>query len=148
MKIEGPSKTQKTSKSKGASSTGKADGTFGSMVTGGAKEASGAGQTQSIAAVDALLAVQAAEDPTERAAKRRMKERGDDLINKLDEIRVGLLTGEMTVGHVLNVADVVASHREKISDPELSGVLDEIDLRAQIEIAKMRKAMNDRSSSI
>lgn len=142
MKIEGPSKTQKTSSSKGASKSGKTDGTFGAMVTGGAKETAGAGQTQSIAMVDALLSVQAAEDPTEGAIKRRMKERADDLLGKLDEIRLGLLTGDMTVGHVLNIADVVASHREKVSDPKLSGVLDEIDLRAQIEIAKMRRALN------
>ncbi|HPF78465.1 MAG TPA: flagellar assembly protein FliX [Alphaproteobacteria bacterium] len=39
------------------------------------------------------------------------------------------------------MADVVASHREKINDPKLTALLDEIDLRAQIEIAKMRKAM-------
>lgn len=143
MKIEGPSKSQKTSKSKGASSAGKSDGTFGAMVTGGAKETAGAGQAQSIAAVDALLAVQAAEDPTEGKKRRRMKERGDDLITKLDNIRHGLLTGTMTVGHVLNIADVVASHREKINDPALTAVLDEIDLRAQIEIAKMKKALKN-----
>jgi hypothetical protein len=141
MKIEGPSKSQKTSKSKGTSGSGKTNGTFGAMVTGGAKETAGAGRTQSIASVDALLSVQAAEDPTERKARRRMKERGDDLIQKLDDIRHGLLTGSMTVGHVLNIADVVASHREKITDPTLTAVLDEIDLRAQIEIAKMKKAM-------
>lgn len=141
MKIEGPSKSQKTSGAKGASKTGKTDGTFGAMVTGGTNETTGAGQTQSIAAVDALLAVQAADDPTEGKTKRRMRERGEDLLSKLDEIRLGLLTGNMTVGHVLNIADVVASHREKVSDPKLSSVLDEIDLRAQIEIAKMRRAL-------
>lgn len=142
MKIEGPSKTQKTSKSKGTSKSGKANGTFGSMLTEGTKETSGAGKTQSIAAVDALLAVQAADDKTENAAKGRMKERAADLLAKLDEIRLGLLTGDMNVGHIISIADVVASHREKISDPKLSGVLDEIDLRAQIEIAKMRRAIN------
>lgn len=141
MKVEGPSKSQKTSKSKGASGAGKTNGTFGAMVTGSAKETVGVGQTQSIAAVDALLSVQSADDPTEGKTRKRMRERGDDLINKLDDIRHGLLTGTMTVGHVLNIADVVASHREKITDPELTGVLDEIDLRAQIEIAKMKKAM-------
>lgn len=141
MKIQGPSDTQKTSKSKSSSKTGKSDGTFGAMVAGGAKETAGTVAPGSVASVDALLAVQGAEDPTERAARKRMRERGDNLLNKLDEIRLGLLTGGMTVGQVIGVADVVASHREKVNDPALSALLDEIDLRAQIEIAKMRKAM-------
>ena len=142
MKIQGPSETQKTGKAKGTSKAGKADGTFGAMVTGGAQETSGAAQTQSIAAVDALLAVQGADDATERAARGRMRERADNLLNKLDEIRLGLLQGNMTVGQVIGIADVIASHREKVNDPNLSALLDEIDLRAQIELAKMRKAMN------
>lgn len=142
MKIQGPSESQKAGKSKGASKTGKSNGAFGAMVTGGAAETSGAVATGSVASVDALLAVQAAEDPTERAAKRRMRQRGDSLLDKLDEIRLGLLTGNMTVGQVIGIADVVASHREKVNDPKMSALLDEIDLRAQIEIAKMRKAIH------
>ncbi len=141
MKIEGPSKTQKTSKSDKTGKAGKADGTFGAMVTGAAQETSAAAATQSIAKVDALLAVQGAESATERSAKRRMRERGDSILRKLDNLRLGILTGNLTIGQVVDIADVVASHREKINDPKLTALLDEIDLRAQIEIAKMRKAM-------
>lgn len=141
MKIEGPSKTQKTSKADKAKKAGKADGTFGAMVTGAAQETAGAAATQSIAKVDALLAVQGAESSTERSARRRMRDRGDKVLRQLDHLRLAVLTGNLTIGQVIDIADVVASHREKITDPELTSVLDEIDLRAQIEIAKMRKAM-------
>lgn len=141
MKVEGPSKTQKTGKADKAKKAGKADGTFGAMVAGAAKEASGVAATQSIAKVDALLAVQGTESSTERAAKQRMRERGDKILERLDRLKMGILNGGLTVGQVIDIADVVASHREKITDPELSSLLDEIDLRAQIEIAKMKKAM-------
>jgi hypothetical protein len=53
-----------------------------------------------------------------------------------------MLTGTLTVGNLLDIADVVASHRERIGDPQLAGLLDEIDLRAQIEIAKMKMALD------
>ena len=141
MKVEGPDKSRPSggSKKKGSVSTG--DGTFGSMVTGSTNNASNAGATQSVAKVDALLAVQAAEDPTERAARNKMRQRANEILDELEKIRLGLLTGSLNVGHVINVADVVASHREKIMDPELTAILDEIDLRAQVEIAKMRQAM-------
>ncbi len=142
MKITGPDGpksvggTKKTEKSKGSSS-------FGDML--GVDEAAetahsmGAG---AIARIDVLLAAQASEDPTERAARGRMKKRGDQILRTLDKLRIGILTGTLTVGNLIDVADVVASHREKLNDPELVGILDEIDLRAQIEVAKMRMALD------
>lgn len=141
MKIEGPSKTNKSSKAKKSGKAGKTDGTFGDMVASAAQASAPTAATQSIAKVDALLAVQGAESATERAAKRRMHDRGDAVLRKLDRLRLGILTGDMTLGQVIDIADVVASHRETINDPEMSAVLDEIDLRAQIEIAKMRKGI-------
>ena len=53
-----------------------------------------------------------------------------------------MLGGNLTVGHMIDVADVVASHREKIDDPTLTAIMDEIDLRAQVEIAKIRVVLN------
>lgn len=141
MKIEGPSKTQKASKADKTKKTGKTDSTFGDMVTQATQGTSATAATQSIAKVDALLAVQGAESATERAARGRMRERGEAVLRKLDRLRLALLTGNMTLGEVVDLADVVASHREKVNDPGMTAVLDEIDLRAQIEIAKMRKGI-------
>lgn len=142
MKIEGPSRTSKTSGPGKSGKAGEADGSFEDFLAMGATKTSAATPTSSIAMVDALLAVQGAEDPTARAARRRMKERAGNLLDGLEKIRIGLLTGTVTLGHCIDVADVVASHREKVNDPALSALLDEIDLRAQVEIAKMRKALD------
>lgn len=140
MKIEGPSKTSGTS---GSKKSGKVDGdgSFEDFIAHAPKESAPAAATKSIARVDSLLAVQAAESPTERAARRRMHARGEDILKELDRLRLGILTGNMTLGQVIDIADVVAAHRERINDPKLTAILDEIDLRAQIEIAKARKAM-------
>lgn len=141
MKVEGPSKAGKATKTGKAGKAGKTDSTFGDMVAGAAQESAPAAATQAITKVDALLAVQGAEDPTERAARRRMRERGDNILRKLDNIRLGILTGNLSVGEVISIADTVASHREQINDPEMTALLDEIDLRAQIELAKMKKSI-------
>lgn len=141
MKVEGPSKTSGAS---GSKKTGKvsSDGSFEDFIASAPKETAAAAPTQHIARVDALLSVQEAESPTERAAKRRMAQRGEDILKELDDLRLGLLTGTMTLGQVIDIADVVASHRERVSDPKLTAILDEIDLRAQIEIAKAAKAVH------
>lgn len=141
MKVEGPSKTSGAQKAGKAKKTGKTDSTFDDMVAGAAQESSGVSAAQSITRVDALLAVQGVDSSTERAARRRMHQRGDAILTHLDDLKLSLLSGGLTVGQVVNIADVVASHRERINDPEMSALLDEIDLRAQIELAKIRKAI-------
>jgi diphthamide synthase subunit DPH2 len=107
------------------------------MGAGEASEFTPTSATQNIAALDVLLTVQSADDPTERAARKRMTARADAILTTLDDLRMGILTGTLTIGHMIDVADVVAAHREKIHDPHLTAILDEIDLRAQVEIAKL-----------
>jgi hypothetical protein len=145
MKIEGPNRTQKTGAASKKSGVKSADGSFEGMLTGGAAEATQTAASQSIAGIDTLLALQGAEDPMARAARKRMTMRADDLLEELDGLRLALLSGGLTVGHVIDIADVVASHRERIMDPRLTAVLDEIDLRAQIEIAKLRMALDNKA---
>ncbi|OFW87325.1 MAG: flagellar assembly protein FliX [Alphaproteobacteria bacterium RIFCSPHIGHO2_12_FULL_45_9] len=144
MKISGPDSTQKAGGVKKAGKAGSTSGaSFGSLIETGESEAPAhAAATGVIAGIDSLLAAQETDDPAQRAAKKRMRERGETVLKQLDKIRLGMLTGTLSVGNLLDVADVVASHRERINDPQLSSLLDEIDLRAQIEIAKMRMALD------
>jgi hypothetical protein len=137
---KGPGSAAKSKKSTSAQSGGSAD--FSQYVQGGVSETSGAQATQSIAQLDALLAAQETEDPAQQSARKRAYVRADSILDKLEEVRLKMLVGNLTVGHMVDVADVVASHREKIDDPQLVAIMDEIDLRAQVEIAKVRVAMD------
>lgn len=147
MKIQGPGPTKGPSKTTKKDKPQKSDSTFDEMVSGGAKESAPAKATQSIAHVDALLAVQGAEDPTQGAARKRMRGRAGSILDELDKIRNAMLGGTLTVGHMIDIADVVASHREKITDPKLTDIMDEIDLRAQVELAKMRVVLDKKEAA-
>ncbi|HTK84689.1 MAG TPA: flagellar assembly protein FliX [Patescibacteria group bacterium] len=142
MKVEGPNRTSQADQTRKKDKVSSGGGSFGKMVTGETSETQGSAASQSIASIDSLLAIQGADDPAQRAASKRMRHRADTLLKELDRIRMGLLSGNLTVGHVIDIADVVASHREKIMDPQLTAILDEIDLRAQIELAKMRLSLD------
>lgn len=137
MKIEGPNKSQS---SKGVSKTGAnkgaGDTSFSGMVDTGneaeaAKPASGVMQ---INALDALLSVQQAGDSTE--STKRAKRQGLDMLDQLDRIRMGLLTGGIPASALGQLERMVTAQREKIMDPVLIAVLDEIELRVQVELAK------------
>ena len=139
MKIEGPNKTSGTKGvgKPGAKRTG--DGAFDSMV-GDAEEteaASSAGRPTSIGALDALLSLQEAESGTSEEAHKKARKRAGDLLDHLDKIRIGLLTGELPKSSLQQLAQTITSHRDHVLDPKLAEILDEIDLRAQVELAKL-----------
>jgi hypothetical protein len=140
MKVEGP---HKPSGVKGAAKAGTkkdgADGAFGAMLdeTGGADTSAPAARTASVGALDALLALQAAESGISEEANKKAKKRAADLLDHLDKIRAGLLSGELPQSTLQQLAQAIAAQREKGIDPRLAEILDEIDLRAQVELAKL-----------
>ncbi|MGH1403524.1 MAG: flagellar assembly protein FliX [Alphaproteobacteria bacterium] len=143
MKIGGSGKSGSASgPKKTSSSQDGGDVDFSRFVSGGADETAQTSATQSIAQLDALLAVQEVEDPLQKAAKKRVKVRANTILDKLENLRIKMLCGDLTVGHMVDIADVVASHRDKVEDPALTSLMDEVDLRAQVELAKMRVALD------
>lgn len=141
MKIDGPGKTGKTGqagKSKKSSNSKTGDSSFSDLLVDESEGAKANTAASAITATDVLLSVQASDDPAERSKRQRMADRADRILDKLEHIRTAMLTGNLTVGDMVDIADMVARHREKVSDPALTAILDEIDLRAQIELAKMR----------
>lgn len=153
MEIKGPGKTSGVVGASKSKKKSQGDGaSFQSAVEEGAgasdtSQAAGASASQSLASLDVLLAVQGAEDPTQKSARKKMKQRGHKLLDILENMRMALLNGNITVGHMISLADTIATHRENITDPELMGILDEIDLRAQIEMAKMSRALDSEQSA-
>ena len=144
MKIQGPKQTSPTRSTQKSGSVKRSEsGDFGEyMAAGSVREATTTSAPKSVAAVDALLAVQSVEDPTEKAAKKRMIHRADDVLEELDGLHMAMLKGSVSMSHMIGIADKVAAHKERVRDKKLSDLLDEIDLRAQVELAKMRKALD------
>ncbi len=88
--------------------------------------------------VDALLAIQEV-DPVQAKDDRRWRarRRGERLLDQLDEIRLGLLSGGVAAGRLDEIAALVAEKRGSDDDPALGQVLDEIELRVKVELAKL-----------
>lgn len=144
MKIDGTKSSSDIKKKKSASKTSSGGGEFGAMMasqgSSGADASLGASMSSSIASVDVLLAAQSAEDPAQGKAKKRMVVRASSILDKLNDVKMSMLSNDINVGHLISIADVVATHREQIIDPEMSAILDEIDLRAHVELAKLQVA--------
>lgn len=93
----------------------------------------------SLGGIDALLLVQAVDDATEREARKRLVRHGEEILDQLEEIRHGLLLGTVPKEKLTALADKVRMQRENCQDPRLAALLDEIELRAEVEIAKLSR---------
>ena len=138
MKIEG---TGRTSGTKGASKadakkrTG--DSSFSDMVddTAEMRGAAPASKALSVGQLDALLSLQEAPGGAGESAKRA-KKRASSLLDQLDRIKLELLSGGIPQSSLSHLNQLIKSHRETVMDPDLGGILDEIELRVQVELAK------------
>lgn len=146
MEVKGPGKAGsvgKTGKAGGPTKTG--DASFGNLVdaaleAGGASETGGIGGVAGVSSVDALIAAQGADDAsTGGGGNRRAKMRGDMLLDTLDQLRIGLLRGAVNESVLHNLTRMAKAQRDQISDPQLLEIINEIDMRAQIELAKFER---------
>jgi hypothetical protein len=135
MRIEGPRQPEKIS---GRSPVKGAAGRFTVDTASESRGASASSATIQVSALDALLALQEVAEPL--TGKRKAVRRANDMLDLLDDIKLGLLSGQVTRQTLHRLTDLVAERREDFIEPGLQGVIDEIDLRAQVELAKLEYA--------
>jgi hypothetical protein len=135
MKIPGTGPVQTTTARRRTQST-KSAGAFAGQLTvdTGAKEVS---PTVDVASINTLLTVQEVGDPTN--GRRRAIKRGEDLLDRLDELRHGLLIGAYSPAKLDDLLAVVRQQQANITDPKLREILSDIEVRAAVELAKLGK---------
>ncbi len=92
----------------------------------------------SLGSLDALLALQAVASPLER--RRKAVRRAGRILDVLDDIKLALLSGELSPQALDQLVGAVREQRENADDPRLDALLNEIETRAAVEIAKLEMA--------
>jgi hypothetical protein len=90
-----------------------------------------------IAALDSILMLQGLDDSTDGRAKGQAH--GEQLLNLLDAVRDGLLAGGIPRSTLNKLAATVTRRHDAFADPRLQDVLDQIELRAHVELAKLEQ---------
>ena len=90
-----------------------------------------------IAALDSILMLQGMDDSTEGRSKGQAH--GEQLLNLLDAVRDGLLAGGIPRSTLNKLAAAVTRRHDAFADPRLQDVLDQIELRAHVELAKLEQ---------
>jgi hypothetical protein len=90
-----------------------------------------------IAALDSILMLQGMDDSTQ--GKSKAQAHGEQLLDLLDSVRDGLLAGGIPRATLNKLAAAVTRRHEAFADPKLQDVLDQIELRAHVELAKLEQ---------
>lgn len=140
MKVNGPSGPSATGSARPAGSQAAAGG-FAPIMTPSAAGAAGVGGASGVSHVsslDALIALQEVGGPLER--RRRATGRAGRILDALDTLKLELLAGGLTAAVIEALTRAVRDQRALTDDPRLEGVLDEIETRAAVELAKLEGA--------
>jgi hypothetical protein len=137
MRIESKPPTVPTSRRRDVGS-GSASGPEFSIGVSEDQAASAPAAARPMSSVDGLFQLQ--ELPDALAERRRAVKRAGSLLDRLDELRLALLSGNLPLSQIAELQRVVTTARGTLDDPRLIEVLDEIDLRARVELAKLTPA--------
>jgi hypothetical protein len=140
MRIGGSSRvgpTSSTKRSGGASKAASGSFKVDSSETASVEVATVSGAS-ALTAVDGILALQEVDDPT-TGTKKAVK-RANDMLDILEDMRLGLISGGVPLSKLNQLVKMVEARRDGFSDPQLTNLIDEIELRARVEIAKWQKA--------
>jgi hypothetical protein len=108
---------------------------FAEALGGGTERASHTSGAPGVGALDTLLTLQQAPDALSGRAKAR--KRGEQLLDELERIRVGLLVGRIPLAGLKRLNALLAQPRPELNDPRVEQVLAEIEVRAAVELAKL-----------
>ncbi len=118
----------------------RSSGDFSVSRSEGGARAAGLAQTSAAAGMlglDALMALQGGEDALTGRRRRQIKRSGE-MLDALDDLRIGVLTGDIDDAALVRLQSLIADHREEVEDDRLQGILNEIETRAFVELAKRR----------
>lgn len=140
-------KVTKTGGAKEASSSRKAakpsadDGAFVEALRGasGPEAAEVAQPTGGVGSVSGIFAVEQAQDATDHRSRGLMMEYGNDLIDQLDRIRMGLVTGGISKDRLQDIARRLRERKITSDDPRLNDLIQDVELRVEVEIAKLTR---------
>ena len=95
--------------------------------------------TAALTSADAIFAAQSVSDEEERQIRKKLIKKGSTLLDNLEEIRDGLLRGEISKDRLIEISRLVKQKDVSSADEKLQEIMQEIELRVEVELAKLMR---------
>ncbi len=140
MKIEAPTSSSINALHQKAAKTAAPGFTLPMQEVANAQSARVASTPSAIANLGSLLALQSIPQGDFEKRKRATK-RAESLLDNLEELRIATLEGRVTPSHLMQLRNALKSRETIEDDVQLQSVLNDIELRAEVELAKLERAV-------
>lgn len=128
------SKLKKSNKAKGKSS----GVNFSNLISKDQPvETSSSASIDALSSMDALMGIQA--QPLEDEKVKDLFSYGSDLLQNLEFIHQKLVQGSLSPKSLKDIADKLKKEKKYTDDEKLNELVDQIELRLEIELAKIEK---------
>lgn len=106
--------------------------------TTGAEGAHEASETASVSGISPLLSLQ--EVSEYEVERKKLVQHGHSLLDELEELRRQLLMGLVPLHTLSALGERLARQKQAFNDPKLIEIIEDIELRAAVELAKLEMA--------
>jgi len=134
MKVDQTSRNSLAGVKRSSGSRGVASSDFDSLLISEQK-IDDVATTNRLSSVDAVVALQ--EITGDNTDERGAKNRANLILDKLEDIRMGLLMGQISKSNLEELSKILIVARENSIDANLLEIIEDIELRAKIELAKL-----------
>ncbi len=134
MKVTGTGASEVGSIRRRKRSQGVSQGGFASELSSG-PESAARGGVGAVEVLDGVLAIQEVGD--EGDDRRKAHAHGEQVLQRLEQIRMGLLAGRIPTHQLNELVRALRQRPPQFTDPRLGEILAEIELRASVELAKL-----------
>lgn len=113
----------------------KSGGDFAGVLSGKVNADNSVNSVNQLSSVNSIFSIQEVGD--ESPSKSQVVQYGFDLVKYLETIHLGLLSGSLPGEVLLNMDSMIKNWRKTIDDPKLQSIIDEVELRSMVELAKL-----------
>jgi hypothetical protein len=139
MKVTGPAGPSAASGARSTPAQTAATGfTLGAPAVSTPAGVTAAGAVNAVSTLEALMALQEVGGPLER--RKRAVRRADTILDALEGLKIELLEGQLGPAILERLTRAVREQRSMTDDPKLEGLLDQVETRAAVELAKLEGA--------
>jgi hypothetical protein len=140
MKISNVGSTRSTGPAGNRKVSGKG-GAFAEHLrdTESVKDGAAAVDTPPVGGMEGVLAAQEVPGALDGRSRKQTVDRGEMILDRLDQLRIRLIDGAMPKAELVELAQLVRARRRASDDPRLTAIIEEIELRAEVEIAKLTR---------
>lgn len=136
MRVQGGSGTKHIGKTGKAGASKSSSGSFSvPEETQNATRSQQTSQSSAVQDMSSLLALQTVDDAL-HGKRRKAVRKGNKMLDLLEEVRMGILCGTLPLA-VLQQLERLAGDHEQTGDERIDALIEEIALRAQVEVAKL-----------